>query len=126
MPTTSDQMNRDAGSGTTGNLVEGNYLGTDPAGSAAVANGTGVLVSGAGGNTVGGTSGGARNVISGNVLRGVFITGSGTNSNVIAGNYVGTDWTGMSAVSNNNTGILVVSGAQNNVIGGNHSHPDVA
>ena len=57
-----------SGSGTTGNLVEGNYIGTNAAGTAALGNATdGVQVSsGATGNTIGGTANGAANVISGN------------------------------------------------------------
>ena len=45
-------------------------------------------------NTVGGTTGGGRNVISGNANDGVIISGSGTTGNVVEGNYIGTDATG--------------------------------
>jgi hypothetical protein len=69
------------GTGTTGNQVQGNLIGTDSAGTAMIANQTGVLIeSGAVSNLVGGNSmpadgslAGAGNVISGN-------TGSGVQS----------------------------------------------
>jgi len=105
------------GSGTTTNLVEGNYVGVDPAGSAAAANGKGVIVSGAGGNTIGGTSGEARNVVSGNSSNGVQLTGSGATGNVVAGNYVGTTASGNGAVANG-TGVRVDASANGNTIGG--------
>jgi hypothetical protein len=46
-------------------LVEGNYIGTNTAGSAAMGNLDGIEDSG-GNNTIGGTTSGARNIISGN------------------------------------------------------------
>src|SRR5947199_44565 len=46
------------------NTIVNNYLGTDPTGTLARGNGLGVLVNGSVANTVGGTSAGARNLIS--------------------------------------------------------------
>ncbi|MFO0908086.1 MAG: LamG-like jellyroll fold domain-containing protein [Isosphaeraceae bacterium] len=78
------------GSGITGNVVEGNYIGTNPTGSAAIANAIGVQIdSGASGNTIGGTTAGAANIISGNTGDGVQLTGSGTSNNTIQGNILG-------------------------------------
>ena len=52
------------GSGTTGNLVQGNFIGTNAAGATGLGNGTVcVVASGASGNTIGGTAAGAGNVI---------------------------------------------------------------
>ena len=66
-------------SGTTGNLVEGDFIGTDSTGVLALPNYIGVFVLyGATSNTIGGTAGAARNVISGNSGDGVEIIGSGT------------------------------------------------
>jgi hypothetical protein len=61
--------------GATGNLVQGNLIGTDITGTAALGNGgDGVRVaSGASGNTVGGTSAGAGNVIAFNAGNGVTV-----------------------------------------------------
>ena len=113
-------------SGTTGNVVAGNSIGTNAAGTAALANGAnGVLISGAASNTVGGSTTGAGNLISGNSGDGVLITGSGANNNVVAGNYVGTDVTGTTALANGfyggAGGVWITNGAQNNLIGGNGS-----
>ena len=108
------------GNGTNGNTVRGNYIGTDAAGTTALPNATGVVIYvGAQNNTVGGTTAGDRNVISGNG-GGVAIYGSGANSNVVKGNYIGTDATGTAAVPNNDAGygVLIMQGAQKNVIGG--------
>ena len=41
-----------------------------------------------------------RNILSGNLFAGVWITGTGTNNNVVAGNYIGTDASGSSALGN--------------------------
>src|SRR5439155_20305296 len=57
---------------STGNVVEGNYIGTDKTGLFALGNGRGVTISlSAFGNTIGGTTAAARNVISGNTSSGV-------------------------------------------------------
>ncbi len=104
--------------GTTGNSVKGNYVGTDVTGTAAIANISGgvVVQSSASGNTVGGTSAGARNVISGNG-GGVGIMSSAF-SNTVQGNYIGLDATGAVALANSNLGVIIQSGASNNTIGG--------
>ena len=70
------------------------------------------------GNTIGGTASGAGNVASGNEAARDHITGSGTNLNVVVGNYAGTNAAGTAAVANQHAGILVQSGAQDNTIGG--------
>ena len=88
-------------SGTTGNLVEGDFIGTDSTGAVALGNYTGVFVSyGATGNTIGGTTTAARDVISGNGSDGVQIVGNGTSGNVVEGDYIGSDSTGAKAVPN--------------------------
>jgi CSLREA domain-containing protein len=85
----------------TGNQVQGNYIGTNASGSAALGNTTdGVLLAqGSVGNTIGGTAAGARNVISGNVSSGVFITNSATG-NQVQGNYIGTNASGSAPLGN--------------------------
>ena len=96
-----------SGAGATGNVVKGNFVGTDVTGASAVANAVGVFIDDtASGNTVGGTSAGARNVISGSPFSGVEIFGIGTSGNVVEGNYIGTDSTGSSAIPNDR-GVLV-------------------
>ncbi len=102
--------------GTTGNVVIGNYIGLDAAGIAAIGNArSGIAVTGAAGNTIGGAAAGAGNVVSGNDWDGIALASA--NGNVVLSNYVGTDWTGSFAVANREDGIYVLDGA-NNVIGG--------
>ena len=69
------------------NLVAGNLIGTNAAGTAALANqGNGVLISsGASANTVGGLTASSRNVISGNTGVGVGLNGGGTSGNSSGG-----------------------------------------
>jgi hypothetical protein len=107
-------------SGTTMNLVVGNDIGTDFMGTHALGNIFGgiAIYNGAGGNTVGGTSAGARNLISGNVSNGVAIANAGTTGNLVLGNYVGTDVTGSLALGNKADGIVIDGGAAGNTVGG--------
>ena len=83
-----------------GNVVEGNYIGTDAPGTAALANAyDGVeLDTGASGNTIGGTTAAARNIISANPYAGVEIDDA--NDNVVEGDFIGTDVTGTAALGN--------------------------
>ena len=104
-------------SGTTGNVVAGNFIGTNAAGSAVVANsGVGVGVfSGAADNMIGGTTSGADNVISGNDY-GVFIQNSGTG-NVVQGNRIGTDVSGTVALGNAHNDLTIYQ-SSSTTIGG--------
>jgi len=107
---------RDAG--TTGNIVQGNYIGTTDTGTGTGSNGTGVFVSGgATGNRIGGTSAASRNVIAANSF-GVSIFGAGTSANVVEGNYVGLDANGAAGNGNEDDGIAISGGATANVVGG--------
>jgi len=101
------------------NLVIGNYIGTDITGTVSISNRMeGIWITdGAQGNVVGGTSPGEGNVISGNALFGVSITGSGTSGNVVKGNYIGVDATGAAALGNRH-GVDISWGAEDNIIGG--------
>jgi len=103
-----------------GNTVSGNYIGTDLNGTADLGNTIyGVwILGGAQSNTIGGTSSGAGNVISGNDASGLAISGTGTNSNVVKGNYIGTVADGTSARRNEEEGVYIYGGAQYNTIGG--------
>jgi hypothetical protein len=113
-----------AGAGATGNRVRGNFVGVDGNGTSDVGNVIGVWVSGgASANTVGGTTAGRRNVVSGNAGPGVLVDDAGTNGNAITGNLVGLAADGTSSVPNR-TGILIGAGAKNttaqsNVLSGN-------
>ncbi len=97
--------------GTTDNVVEGNFIGTSVTGDTALPNGTyngpyrvedaGVAIdSGASNNTIGGSTPGSRNVISGNRGDGVGILDSGTRGNIVEGNLIGTSVSGDTALPN--------------------------
>ena len=107
---------------TTGNLVEGNFVGTDSTGKTStdntldtdplpMGNGTGILISaGALNTTIGGTTPATRNVISGNFSTGVEIDGSGSfvrvKGTLVEGNFLGTDSTGTRRLGNG-VGLLI-------------------
>ncbi len=142
-----------SGGNATGNLIRGNYIGTDAAGTVALGNdGQGVFIS-APGNTIGGTTSGAGNVISGNAEAGIRISDVGATGNVVEGNYIGTDAGGSvklgngfgmslsqalntvggtiaearNVISGNGIGIVIEgSDAANNVIQGNYIGTDAA
>ncbi len=112
------------GANTNNNVVAGNWIGTDASGSVALGNGNyGVLItSGAQSNWIGVSSSDAdpaaeRNVIAANTADGVAISQSGTNDNVVAGNFIGTDASGTHPLGNIANGATVFDGAQWNRIG---------
>jgi hypothetical protein len=101
-----------------GNQVQGNFIGTSAAGTAALSNfGPGIDIANAANNTIGGATTAARNVISGN-SRGISITGSSSTGNTVQGNYIGTDATGFADLGNSAEGVLIRTDADNNTIGG--------
>jgi len=104
--------------GATGNLVQGNYIGTDVTGTADLGNSwVGVDIGNAPSNTIGGTTTGARNVISGNDNSGVYIGGSSATGNQVQGNYIGTDVNGTAALGNSGSGVNI-NAAPSNTVGG--------
>ena len=104
---------------TSGNVMLGNFIGTNATGTTRVANQSNgiALYSGASGNTIGGASASARNIISGNSHHGISIEEASTTENVVQGNYVGTDVSGAFAIRNGGYGIWM-AGACSNTIGG--------
>ena len=115
--------------GATRNLIQGNYIGVDVTGSVRLTDGSGnayqrigVYIQNAGGNTVGGTSAGAGNLISGNLDYGVFVQDESTN-NLVQGNFIGTNALGAAAVPNSNAGVFLyrptgTATSADNTIGG--------
>jgi hypothetical protein len=103
--------------GANNNDILGNLIGTDKNGTAARGNDRiGVyFANGATGNTIGGNTPGARNIISAN---GWGLAILGCNNNTIKGNYIGTDINGTADLGNTNNGVLLYDGAQSNTIGG--------
>ncbi len=119
------------GQSAAGNIIQGDYIGTNFAGSgfpsgtneADPAQLIGVFLNGSIGDTVGGTIPGSNNVISANNL-GIDITGiKASNSNqitgsqnVVEGNLVGVSKTGLSPVPNLEAGVFI-DNSQANIIG---------
>src|SRR5262249_820186 len=109
--------------GSGGNVIEGNFLGTDPTGTLARPNqNVGIFVASPN-NTVGGTTAAARNVISGNApFHGVFVSPANAmgdaSGNVIQGNFIGTQADGVSSLGNARDGVTFAHGAHDNVVGG--------
>ena len=94
---------------SVGNVVQGNLIGTDKTGTVPIPNaGAGVDIGNRGGggfnNTIGGTTPAERNVISGNVGNGINSSGTGA-LNVIIGNYIGVDSTGLVGMPNGGEGV---------------------
>ncbi len=104
-------------SNSDANQIEGNIIGLDVSGFFDVGNGYhGIVLEYADGNTIGGSTAGAGNTVSGNNSQGVLLVAS--QGNTIAGNKIGTDTTGVALLGNTLNGILLNSGASNNTIGG--------
>ncbi|MCU0879946.1 MAG: FG-GAP-like repeat-containing protein, partial [Pirellulaceae bacterium] len=104
------------------NIIVGNYIGTDAEGLHAVPNGVGIALFGSHHNRIGGTAPGAGNVISGNRENGIEVAWryawfSGSNSNVLEGNYIGVAADGTTPCGNGLHGIQLYSGAHN-IVGG--------
>ncbi len=116
----------DSGSTT----VLGNYIGTDVTGTVDLGSlNQGVRAFTGDGNTIGGSAVGAGNLVSGHAAAGISLE---TENNLVQGNLVGTDASGLNAIPNDSYGIDVYFSADNtiggtapgagNLISGNGSH----
>ena len=107
------------GEGTMENRVSGNIIGLTADGKANLGNTYGVVISkGAQSNFVGvkvSDKGYGNNVIAGNSPRGIWLSGSGTEANRVAGNFIGQTFFG--AAVGNFIGISIEDGASGNFIG---------
>lgn len=125
-------INAQDGGTTSNNVIQGNYIGTNAAGTSGIGNaGDGILFNDSQGqgnltnNTIGGTTGvtvggactGACNVISGNGANGVGIWHSDAQNNSVIGNYIGTNAAGTGSIANGDIGVEI-NEAPNNSIGG--------
>lgn len=108
-------------SGTaTGPVIAGNLIGTDVTGTTALGNFFGIWLNfgpSLGNSTIGGSTPGAANVISGNRSHGVLMTGDSRN-NQLLGNLIGTDITGSKPLGNAGNGVSIEAAARLNRIGG--------
>jgi len=103
------------GAAAKNNLIVENLIGTNKSGTAAVPNGTGILLyQVVGANQIGGAGGFGRNLISGNNEAGVELNQS--DSTTVIGNYIGTNVNG-NAKLGNQSGVLLIGSSKNNKIG---------
>ena len=101
-----------------GNRIEGNFIGTDTAGTGAAENAIGVeIAQSSSNNVVGGTTAAARNVIAGNGVYGVSVRGADTTFNHVNGNYIGVTKSGLAALPNGSNAIQIVD-ADDTEVGG--------
>ena len=99
-------------SGSSSNIVYGNYIGTDVSGNQDLGNGNqGLRIDNANSNKIGGTGAGEGNIISGNTDVAVRITSAGNNS--VAGNRIGTNAAGTGNIGNDAGGVHVFGGTGN-------------
>ena len=103
---------------TGGNVIQGNYIGTDLTGSVAIPNtASGIQVGGGPNNTIGSSVAGGGNVISGNNQNGIYIVGPTATLNQVQGNFIGVAANGTSPLGNTLNGVSL-NGAGNNMVGG--------
>jgi parallel beta-helix repeat protein len=107
---------------SVGNVIKGNFIGTDSTGTHAVPNHEGISVRVAvpGLNTIGGETGMERNIISGNSANGIVCYDARA---LITGNYIGMNASGAEAIPNGVSGLSLRFGCdatvRGNVISGN-------
>jgi hypothetical protein len=106
------------GFNASNNRIEGNFIGTNVSGTAAIPNSVyGVNIdtgSNGSGNVVGGTGTGSGNLISGNLSHGLRIIGGGGNR--AERNQIGTNAAGTAALPNGGSGVFIFF-SSNNTIG---------
>jgi CSLREA domain-containing protein len=99
------------------NRVVGNSIGTDKDETDLIPNDIGIELDGTADTIIGSTSPGAGNVIGGSLDTGILVFLGGSNSNTIAGNFVGTNRSDTIDLGNDD-GIRFVNGSSdNNLIG---------
>jgi hypothetical protein len=105
-------------SGDDGNTIQGNYIGTDVSGALDRGNVGGIEVEDSSNVLIGGAEAGAGNLISGNEADGLRLTGIDATNNRVQGNIVGLVANGSTPMGNGGGGVLVLEGANDNLIGG--------
>ncbi len=110
------------GASATGNTIQGNLIGTNASGTAAVSNNDrGIKLVSSSATTIGGSFGGAGNVISGNLagaFQGEGILVDASNNNFIQGNFIGTNKAGTASIGLQSYGIELANASTGNHVGG--------
>src|SRR5262249_12204110 len=88
------------------NLVQGNFIGVNATGTAALANRVGIAIGIGVENIIGGAIAAARNIISGNTEDGVKLFRAGAG-NQLLGNLIGTDVSGTVRLANGQNGVII-------------------
>ena len=121
-----------AGTGATNNVVQRNFIGTDPTGLLAFSNGaSGIFIDSTDGgvvinNHIGSLDSGhsAGNIISANHGHGIQLSGAGTTKNSIQSNYIGVNANSEGALGNDGAGVWIghlgagTGSPTRNIIGG--------
>lgn len=103
------------GKNTRLNRIIGNLIGTDSSGKKILHNDKGIVIKSlANSNQIGGSQLHERNIISGNLQIGIYIEAA--DSNVIIGNYIGTDITGTNKVASDNDSLMQGNGVEFNIV----------
>ncbi len=101
-------------------VIAGNHIGLDPAGTIDRGNAImGIFVSDQASVRIGGTDPSDRNIISGNGVDGVYVSGINASATIL-GNYIGTDVTGTVAIPNDDDGVHF-DGSGSVIVGGTES-----
>jgi hypothetical protein len=98
------------------NLIQGNLIGTNATGSAALPNLVGIGLAQSITNKIGGSAIGEGNVISGNSQDGIFL--ANCQNHVVQGNFIGTDSAGLLPIPNLGHGMSIFAFSNGHTIGG--------
>ena len=99
--------------------IQGNYIGTDITGTAALAGGSFALnISDSSSTTIGGSTLAKANVIGGYSVTGINVSGASSVGTAIQGNFIGTDASGALDLTSGIYGITLQLGATGILIGG--------
>src|SRR5262249_50922574 len=113
------QVGNGFGDGANNVTITGNFIGTNPAGTAFSGGGRPISVVASAGTTIGGTTPALRNVIVGTAGGGgamIFLNQS--SGSFIQGNYIGTNAAGTAGLGGADGGIQLIQNSNNNQIGG--------
>ena len=103
---------------SSGATIQGNIIGLNAGGTAALGNASdGIQVDATTGTIIGGATPAQRNIISGNTSSGIRLFNA--DGNTITNNYIGTDITGALDLGNGTRGIELANDSDTNIIGTN-------